>query len=176
MSTVSECINVKDITVKKYLNSKEAVKDYEDWIKRLKDEVELQEDDVPKKSLVFLYLLYKDMYGTTDGPIHDDFKWMIETERIVITYRGVTNLMYLYDNVKIDSYIILLKNCLNVLEVPSEQTVLDAVPILNCLTDLDDIIISPTMEVRRAERTVAKPYKTIEGLVNVPTVNMGHIV
>lgn len=48
------------------------IADFEQWYSMLRDSVEsiaMMEDNIRVRDALYLYLLYRDMYGTSEGPI-----------------------------------------------------------------------------------------------------------
>lgn len=85
--------------------------DFRKWLDRLIADTELDRDSlsrVPIRYPLFAYLLYRDMYSTT------------------VDIRNGTFVQYIYDNVPIAEYILLLSDSLETLDVSSEQSLIDA--------------------------------------------------
>lgn len=105
----------------------------------------IQMRTVPIRYPLFAYYLYADMYKTTEAPLEEDFVYLVRNKLIDIT--GGTMVVYLDDTIPIDEYILLLRDSLETIDVPSVEYALDGRIYLNELNKLQDIYITPDIEV-----------------------------
>lgn len=60
------------------------IADFEQWYNMLCDSVEsiaMMEDNIRIRDAFYLYLLYRDMYGTSEGPIEEDMVLLLDSGR-----------------------------------------------------------------------------------------------
>jgi len=134
----------------KYASSVD-IKDFKSWLHRLvksSERVAEIKNVMTKGTALFLYLLYKDMYNTTEGDIDAEFIRLLDDNHIRIADDGlIDNMQYLFEDVPIRDYILLIADSVVFLDVPTVDHMRSE--YIAQLPNLKDIMISPTEELRR---------------------------
>ena len=135
--------------------------DWKDWYRKLIDSSERVaeiKDQIGIRTALYLYLLYRDMYRTTEGDIEQEFIRLIDDNRINIEDDGlIIAVQYLHEDVPIKDYILLLDNSLVFLDIPTEQHLNS--PYIPQLRNLKQILLSLDEQSRRLSTISYTPYR-----------------
>lgn len=138
--------------------------DFKNWADQLMDKSERLKEigwsNIGRRTILYLYLLYRDTYGNIKGDIDDEFVRLIDDSRINIGDDGlILGTQYMYEDVPINDYILLLDNSLVYLDIPTvDHLESEYIPQLR---NLEQILISPTDELRRQSNISYVSYGTV---------------
>lgn len=99
------------------------------------------------RHVLYLYLLYRDMFGSVNGPIEDDMILLLNGDRIRVYDDGIDRTVHLYDGQTVEKYTLLIADSLKEIELSSVSDIHS--PYLTMLPQLHTVTISPDEGLRR---------------------------
>lgn len=123
------------------------IADFEQWYNMLCDSVEsiaMMEDNIRVRDALYLYLLYRDMYGTSEGPIEEDMVLLLDSGRVTVHSDGIDRTVHLYDHQSVQDYVVLIRDRL------IKEIELSSHCYLKILPQLETVTVSATEQLRRS--------------------------